>query len=339
MGCRGAFARAVAAILMLAVCTSAACAAPPAARFFHTEAEPGPVRGDRSARVLLAEVEKRLRGTRSPALVGDGRLADIAFELAHDATSEREALDGTTLALMTRARGLVNPLPQVVFAMAGELSQAGEALLEKGGAWIMEFDSTHYGLAATRRDEGWAAVLVLDTRPLDLAPIPVALPGPAPVTIDVRLHNELIEPALIITQPDGSVERPEPVTNGRRLSLTLPLSRGLWGVEVLGTGAHGPVVVANMGIAVDVALPTERPELEQASLDPKRVADELLSFIARDRREHGLPQLKSSPGLGRVALAHSRDMRKRARHSTASRRGTCARTSHAATRRRRFIPC
>ncbi len=287
-----------------------ACSPPPQARYFYTEAEPGPVRGDRSARVVLGEVERLVRGASSAGLVGDGRLADIALELALRATSEREALDGTTLALMTRARGLVNPLPQVVFALSGDLETAGEALLKKAASWIEEFESTHYGLAATRRCDGWAAVLVLDTRPLDLSPIPVALDKPGPIRIQVRLHNELVDPQLIITQPDGSVERPEPNTEGRRLNMTLPLSRGLWGVEVLGTGVHGPMVVANLGIAVDADLPREPPHASDIVEDPALVANQLLAFIARDRKAHGLPALRHSEGLASVAASHSRDMRK-----------------------------
>ena len=295
---------------LLVLVASAACKPPPSAQFFYTSVEAGPVRGDRSARPVLGEVERLVKSASAAGLVGDGRLADIALELAESATSERDALDGTTLALMTRARGLVNPLPQVVFAMAGDLQTAGEALLKKADTWITEFESTHYGLAATRRRQGWAAVLVLDTRPLDLKPIPVALDKPGRIQIQVRLHNELLSPQLIITQPDGSVERPEPVAEGRRLNMTLPLSKGLWGLEILGTGAHGPMVVANMGIAVDVELPKEPPRLHSKTVDPASMANELLAMIARDRKTYGLPPLVHSAGLASVALSHSRDMRK-----------------------------
>jgi uncharacterized protein YkwD len=292
------------AVLALGV----ACKPPPDAQFFYTSVEPGPVRGDRSARLVLGEIERLIRSASSPSLVGDGRLADIALELAQSATSESEALDGTTLALMTRARGLVNPLPQVVFARAQDLETAGEALLKKAASWIAEFESTHYGIAATRRREGWAAVLVLDTRPIDLAPIPVALEEPGRIEIHLRLHNELVHPKLIITQPDGSVETPESVDEGRRLNMTLPLSKGLWGLEIMGTGVHGPTVVANMGIAVDAELPRDPPRLNGKALNTKGVADELLKLIARDRKAHGLSALTYSPDLARVALAHSQDM-------------------------------
>src|SRR5581483_1578834 len=123
---------------------------------------------------------------------------------------ERDALDGTNLALMARTRGLVNPLPQVMFAVADTLEDAGEAIAKKGLKWMVEFDSTHYGLAATRRGSRWAATLVLDTRPVELAPVPVSLQQPGTVTVDARLYPQLVHPALVITQPDGTVERPEP---------------------------------------------------------------------------------------------------------------------------------
>jgi uncharacterized protein YkwD len=293
----------------LALCGLFGACAPPPAKWFHTREDPKPVRGDHRAEHVLEDVEAQIQRARSPELEGDGRLADMALELANSAEAERDALDGTTLALMSRARGLVNPLPQVVFAMADTVEHAAARLLEKGIPWVAEYASTHYGLAATRRGSAWAAVLVLETRPVELAPLPVALDKPGSVTVDARLRADLVEPALVITQPDGTVEHPEPEHETRHLHMVLPLSKGLWGLEVVGTGVHGPEVVANMAIAVGVPMPEEYPREPNPTHEPAVLAQKLAALIAHDRARHGLRPLHVSVELGRVARAHSRDMR------------------------------
>jgi uncharacterized protein YkwD len=283
--------------------------APPPAKYFHTREAPNPIRGDHRAQSLLKQVEAQVQTARSPELQGDGRLADMALEIADSAEAERDALDGTSLALMSRSRGLVNPLPQVVFAKADTLEQAGKRLLEKGVPWVHEYDSTHYGLAAMRHGDAWAAVLVLETRPVELAPLPVALDAPGSITVDARLREDLVDPALVITQPDGTVEKPEPEHQTRHLHVTLPLSKGLWGVEVVGTGVHGATVVANLAIAVGVPMPQEYPPEPNPTRDPGVLARKLAQLIQHDRERHGLLPLHVSVELGRVARAHSRDMR------------------------------
>jgi uncharacterized protein YkwD len=296
------------ALALFVVMTGAACAPPPA-KWFHTGEDPEPVRGDRDAYQLLHRVEARIKQARSPELEGDGRLADMALEIARTASYEGEALDGTSLALMSRSRGLVNPLPQVVFAMADSMEKAAQRLLEKGVPWVSEYDSTHYGLAAMNRSGSWAAALVLETRPLELAALPVALDAPGTITVDARLREDLVEPALVITQPDGTVEKPEPEHETRHLHMKLPLSKGLWGLEVVGTGVHGPEVVANLAIAVGVPMPEEYPREPDPTRDPAVLAQKLAALIANDRKRHGLAPLRISVELGRVARAHSRDMR------------------------------
>jgi uncharacterized protein YkwD len=304
--------RVAAALAVVLACGGAVAGCkPPPAKWFHTREDERPVRGDRRAEHVLELVERQIQLARSPELEGDGRLADMAEEIAGSANAERDALDGTSLALMARSRGLVNPLPQVVFAMAGTLQQAAERLLEKGIPWVTEFDSTHYGLAAIHRDGNWAATLVLETRPVELAPLPVAMDAPGEITVDASLREDLVMPALVITQPDGTVEKPEPEYETRHLRMKLPLSKGLWGLEVVGTSVHGPTVVANLAIAVGVPMPEEYPRDPNPTRDPSVLAQKLVELIANDRARHGLAPVRLSAGLGRVAREHSRDMREK----------------------------
>ncbi len=294
-------------ILAFLLCT-VACAPPPA-RWFHTRALPDAVRGDPAARLELSQAQSELLS--SPAgLQRDGRLAEIALSLS-DRDSADGIFDGTRVALLARAHGLVNPLPQVVVVESASLPRARRALVKRGIATANETGSTHFGLCATHRNARWQLVLVLDRRAVVMKPVPATLSRPGVVHFDARLTNGLKDPVVVVTQPDGSVVKPQLQHSSGRVHGDLSLSEGLWGIELIGKGPRGNEVAANMAIAVAVPISQAIDLTSEAppDTDADDVARQLRTLIALDRARAGLGALSVSAELGRVALAHSLEMR------------------------------
>jgi uncharacterized protein YkwD len=279
---------------------------------FDTRAEPKPVRGDYDASLELERVSLAVANARAPSLVGDGRLGDVALSLARSLKPQERALDLTTLAPLTRARGLVNPLPQVTYVLAPTLEHARQELIDKGVPLAVQFGCTHYGLAATRRGRAWMAVLVVDRRPVELSPVPLTLAAAGEVTVQATLLEGLTEPTLVVTRPDGTSATMASNKRGAELTHTLSLSDGVWGIEVMGTGEHGPSVVANLTVEVGKVAPSVRPASEDTGSAPSTAegfVGALQALVEAERTQQGAAALERFAELDAVALGHSTDMR------------------------------
>ena len=282
----------------------------PDASHFDTKPTDGPVRGDEQARFDLERAALSIAAARTPALVGDGRLGDLALAIARKVDPHETAPDLRALAPLARARGLVNELPQYLYVAAPTIEQARAYLVERGPPAAREHEVTHYGLAAKHRGNAWVCVLVLDRRPLTLDPLPTSLAAPGPVQVHARTHEAFNAPRLVVTAPDGNTQTVAQA-QGSELVHTLELEhKGLWRVEIMADGERGPTVLANMTVAVAVERPNHAPrDSSVAPHEATAFVRELEQLITRSRAEAGLQGLERDEGLDRVALGHSTDMR------------------------------
>ncbi len=154
-------------------------------------------------------------------------------------------------------------------------------------------------------------MIVLDRRPLVLDPIPLHLDAAGSVRVHAQLLESLSEPTLIVTRPDGSAETLVHVKQGAELDHTLSLTEGMWGIEIMGTGPHGPSVLANITVEVGTVLATPKHAAkrdEVAPRDEKAFAREVERLISLERAQRGLTVLERDAVLDQIALLHSTDM-------------------------------
>jgi uncharacterized protein YkwD len=126
-------------------------------------------------------------------------------------------------------------------------------------------------------------------------------------------------PKAVVTVPGGGTRRARltTATDGTFHAL-VPLSsgRGVYQLELLGTGPRGPEVVANFPLYVGVPPPTRYvlPPVRRPSgrvLDAAAVEKALVKLVNGARNQAGRSQLVPTVALARVARAHSDEMCRR----------------------------
>jgi uncharacterized protein YkwD len=278
--------------------------------FFSTTPEGNAALGSGKARSELERAALAVASARTPALIGDGRLAKVALALAHSLDPRSSDLNLAQLASMTREQGLINGLPQVVWASAESLQRSRVLVIERAQPILARDASTHFGVAAEKRGPLWIVVLVLDHRLIELEPIPTALATAGTVRVRARLLENLSDATLVVTRPDGKFEYAARNQRESTLDHTLTLSEGSWGLEILGSGERGPSVVANMVVDVGTSrTPTTLTTSDQSPLTVASFTSGLEALITAERMRQDLPSLTRNASLDSVAAAHSADMR------------------------------
>ena len=113
-------------------------------------------------------------------------------------------------------------------------------------------------------------------------------------------------PCLLVTFPNGHLF--ERSWSGSRRCFRLPGQRGRHQVEVMVEGAYGPEVAALFPLYVGVAPPTLPSHKLYPQGDQEHVEIRLMRLVNRSRKALGLPSLRPSRVLARVARHHSQDM-------------------------------
>jgi len=280
--------------------TSGATEAAPAPQYVTAPRPDGVVGGARAA--LLAKKIREALHARGDQSEPDGALAAAAIWLAGQrsaAVSERGI----------REIALRAGFPGAVATAAAFPIDGGDDLWRSAlGDVASNLPITRYGVHVT--PDGVATV-VLGRMEASLDPFPRRFrPGEA-----CRLRGEVAarydRARVYLTRPDGKVEeRPFP---GRKVDVSLPLSGpGKFQLEVMGDGASGPVLLANVPIYVGVDEPAW-PSAVPPSDDVRRTAPadaetRMLTLLNDVRRAAGLPPLTRDPELRAVAIGHTDDM-------------------------------
>jgi uncharacterized protein YkwD len=293
--------RQIDASLILAAALPPAARADDAAIEYATSPRPNGVVGGAAARELSKAVAAALRA-RGDAAAADGALASAAaWFVGANAEGRRRGAE-----LAARRAGFVGAVLTSAAFPIGESETWREAL----AALARNVPVTRYGIHVS--PDGRVAGVVFGDVAVELAPFARHLRAGDTLRLRGEVARRFERASVHVTRADGSVTRTR--LPGRRIDKDVPLPRdGVYRVEVMGDGATGPVVVANVPVYVGVPEPTPEAQMEAArSGAAPRSAEEaqarMLALLNDARRAAGLPALLPDAELAKLALAHSREM-------------------------------
>jgi len=147
---------------------------------------------------------------------------------------------------------------------------------------------------------------------LALEPFPRHLHAGAALRLRGEIAGRFDHASVYVTGADGHVSATR--LEGRRIETDVQLATaGIHRVEVMGDGAGGPVVLANVPIYVDVGEPAAElegrpPPDGTAAAAPEDAQARMLALLNDSRRAAAVPELVPDAELGAVALAHTQEM-------------------------------
>jgi uncharacterized protein YkwD len=291
-----AFAGAV-AFGFLPVVTSLAADSPPAVAYVSA-ARPNGVVGGAAARALSAAIADALRA-RSDVAEPDGALADAAaWFVAADGDSRKRGAG-----IAARRSGFVGEVLTAAVFPIGEPEHWRRAL----AALARNFPVTRYGVYVP--PDGRVAGVVFGNVELKLEPFPRHVHAGATLRLRGEVNRRFDRASVHVTGADGrSHQTPFP---GRQIETDVRVAKpGTYRVEVMGDGAMGPTVLANVPVYVDAAEPELEASLPSAAA-PRSAQDaqsRMLVLLNEGRRAAGVAPLVSDAELAAIALAHTRDM-------------------------------
>jgi len=156
-------------------------------------------------------------------------------------------------------------------------------------------------------------VVAMQEKSLDLAPVARLQPSGAAFELAGSLLGSFLQPTVYVTVPNGVPSERPLLTDGMAFRAPVACDRGdgHYQVEVFGSDASGPRVLANFTVFCGVAAPTSLAG--RGGFVPQRVAAEdaerqLFALINKARATAGLPALAFDTDLAAVARTHSTDM-------------------------------
>ncbi len=274
--------------------------------------------------VLLSGAERELSY--------DPSLSALARDLARVSPSRYDMPPSLVDALMAW-HGVIDPPPALLvveleashgchLALEPVCEEAVEALrtealrtvLERAGAGGAPRWRVGVGVAPVSSGASTRMVVALVERRIVLEPIPVVVPAAGSVQIEGRLLGGRVDPRLERVDPHGKWSR-VPAVIGDDGSIEAELrcdaGSGVYQVEVLADGEHGPEVVANFRVFCGVDRPSkiafhyERLGLEVTVAD---IVRENFDRLNEAREARGLALLRWDDRAAQVAQAHSADM-------------------------------
>jgi hypothetical protein len=251
--------------LLILVSTAGVCAPSESARAdgsaapeYVSAARPDGVVGGAAARALSRAIGEALRA-RADAAEPDGALAAAAawFVAADEAHRERGA---GTAALRA---GFVGTVSTAAAFPPDDRDTWRHAL----AALAHNVPVTRYGVYVSR--DGRLAGVVFGDVALRLAPIPRHLHAGDTLRLRGEIGSRYDRGSIYVTGVDGRVSHTR--LEGRRIDTDVRLAaKGIHRVEVMGDGATGPVVLANVPVYVDVAEPASDLDAEPSRGRPRR---------------------------------------------------------------------
>jgi len=274
------------------------------AQMYDTDSAP---RGSRPS-AEAAHLERAARsalGVRGVALVADARL-DMLAAWANCQPFMDEPPSQAEMARAMQRLGLTDTLAAFV-CIGGENNRTFEENLRRAlGPIPVNVSLTHIGVASRAVPGGFTGGVAISSRELRIVPFPrVVAPGSRLELLgDVGTRFE--KTRLAVTLPSGHGTTQD---SGRRFAFQLELpTAGVYGVEILGDGSTGPVILLNVKVYAGVAEPTRADEPPMLSRSTARPEERLLELTNAARARLGIAPLEADAELARLALGHARDM-------------------------------
>lgn len=281
----------------------------PAATHYTSEPTQGAVLGDepsqRLAQLLVAAGAKH-----GHTLEGDGRLAQLAQWAAQATDEHGRTVPAPVVDFWARHLGLVEPVPMLMVLSEASEPSAEQAFDQAFGSGPNNIPFHRYGIGTAQRFGQRMTVAAVSSVPGTLKPVAREATVGSNVQLDGKLLDGYRDLELVVTGPDGTVQRSQ-ARGTASFSVPVKLKgAGAHRIELLAKGPSGLTVVFNFPVyagvkpplRMSVALGGETPvSAEQAS-------SRLLVLVNQSRAEAGLPRLQPHGGLAALALSHSQDM-------------------------------
>jgi uncharacterized protein YkwD len=278
----------------------------------------GQVRAGRDSDALMAqvaaEVQRAAVAVRAPTPLRDGRLDQVATDIARATVGKRlPAFDA--IAFLVHHYGIVEPEPYIVMVRSSpgaDGSLVADLRKQIPGVFKMG-DWRRMGVGVKRGSDELIVVLTLQPQNLELRALPRRLPSRGTVTLVGRLLGRFSSPGVLVAAPRGGVRHLAMSARKGRFELTVACDSGdgVYQLEVEGDDGHGPGVLANFPLYCGVE-PPARVALTSnevtRSQDAAEAERELLALVNRDRAAAGLPALLRDARLQEIARGHSREM-------------------------------
>ena len=277
-----------------------AISVPSSASRYQTDAAPTGVVGGPGGQELAAEIAAELTH-RGNVATADGALAATASWILRE-LNEGRPLEQTSSEQMTRRYGFAG----VVLSMAGFELNAGHAELWRDaiGRVPANLPITRFGVSVS--DSGRSAAVVFGAVEVSLAPFPRTFAVNDTLALSGEVAPRFDFAHVYLTKPDGRVV--EQRMPARRVKAAFLFdARGKYKLEVMGDGATGPVIVANVPLYVGMAEP-ESVNVVGHATSPSEGEARLFELLNRARGTAGLQPLLPDEQLRGVALEHSNDM-------------------------------
>jgi uncharacterized protein YkwD len=286
----------------IATAASEATLPEPAATTYGTDAGRNGVVGGPDAVELAKAVADALRA-RGDDAEPDERLAALAAWYHKEVTAGRDPGSPRSEAAAGRLGFLGAMHSASVFPLQGP----------EAGSWRQGVTELARNLSITRygvwiSPDARTGVVALAAVELTVDPFPRHLETGQTLRLRGEIARRYVRGNVFLTAPNGTVQ--QTALPARRIDVTLRLSHpGIYKVELMGDGATGPVVLANVPVYVGVP----EPELFSATVAGSRretgdTAERMVVLLNGARAEAGLPPVKADPELRAVALAHSQEM-------------------------------
>lgn len=263
-------------------------------------------------RLRLVQGYQRAGAAAGITVVADERLDramdDLARSLGDDEDPRSE-----TVEFLLGFHGIIEPYP--VLMLLGANPQGYDQLLAQvlASPKLPHAAVVTVGVGIDPARSVHKIVVALQEKQLDLDPVARLQPSGAAFELAGSLLGSFSDPTVYVTAPDGvPTERPLLTDN---MAFVAPVAcdrgDGHYQVEVFGSDASGPRVLANFTVFCGVQAPGFLPG--RGGFIPRPVATDeaeldLFRSINKARGTAGLAALTFDPDLARVARAHSSDM-------------------------------
>jgi len=177
------------------------------------------------------------------------------------------------------------------------------------------------GVGLSQSEDGMTRVTVLQVDVLaDVQPLPTQVDSGEWLELEANFLSPTSAATVVLLPPSGAPRRLDAQVEAGRVKARFSIeTTGTWLVQLMATQSGGPRPVAQMLVTADEpppsspdASPVPGEEAMDESLSP---ADALFSLVNAARDDQGLPALKRSRALDRVAREHSHAMIKQGRIS------------------------
>jgi len=263
-------------------------------------------------RLRLVQGYQRAGAAAGITVVPDERLDRAMDDLAR-ALDDNEDPRSEAVEFLLGFHGIIEPYPELL--LLGANPQAYDQLLARvlASPKLPRANVVTVGVGIDPSRSVHKIVVAMQEKSLDLAPVARLQPSGAAFELAGSLLGSFLQPTVYVTVPNGVPSERPLLTDGMAFRAPVACDRGdgHYQVEVFGSDASGPRVLANFTVFCGVAAPTSLAG--RGGFVPQRVAAEdaerqLFALINRARATAGLPALAFDTDLAAVARTHSTDM-------------------------------